>query len=146
MKTFKIQFRVDYLDTDAMAIVHHSRYFRYLERWRVEWMRETGMSYANLELEGYFLPLRSAQMKYLQTLRFDDLVTIEGEIHVVRKTQFEVHYRLYRDGVLTTTATTVHVVVKRSLNESGDIKWDPIRIPKEWINLWHQPKEPKSST
>lgn len=44
---FAHQIRVRFSETDAMGIVHHSRYLPYLEETRVEYLRSIGQSYAD---------------------------------------------------------------------------------------------------
>lgn len=145
MSEFKLDIRVDYVDTDAMGIVHHASYFRWLERARVEWLRASGLSYAKLEAEGYFLPLLSAEIQYHQPLRFDDRATILLSIGEFSKSRIPVHYKVFCEDRLTTSASTVHVLMKKSnkVNEAGSAKesasWRPIAIPEEWKNLWQSP-------
>jgi Predicted thioesterase len=45
----EIEVRVRYSETDQMGVVYHSNYLNYLELSRVEWLRELGFSYAELE-------------------------------------------------------------------------------------------------
>jgi len=44
--------RVRFAETDAMGIVHHSRYLPYLEAARVEFLREAGHPYDRLRDDG----------------------------------------------------------------------------------------------
>ncbi len=48
----KISFRVRYGETDQMGVVYHGNYAQYLEMGRVEWLRELGISYKNMEKNG----------------------------------------------------------------------------------------------
>lgn len=126
-KKFQISARVDYVDTDAMQVMHHASYFRYLERCRVEWLRSQGLDYKNLESQGYALPLRSAEIKYLKPLVFDDLFEVTLGVGVLQNSRFILEYEIYREGVLCTTARTEHVCCKF---DGG--KLVPIKIPEEW--------------
>ena len=49
MHSFETSIRVRYAETDAMGIVHHSRYFVWLELARVEWLRSLGFDYKTME-------------------------------------------------------------------------------------------------
>ena len=44
--------RVLYYETDKMGIVHHSNYIRYMEEGRLEYMRQAGLVYTDLESRG----------------------------------------------------------------------------------------------
>lgn len=132
---FKMEFQVDYVDTDAMGVVHHSRYFRWFERVRVEWLRSIGLSYREMELEGYILPLSDASIKYRRPLYFDDRPTIEVSVKRIRIAGVELEYKIYVRGELATTASTSHVVCKKGEGEEEG-EWNPVRIPEKWRTIW----------
>jgi acyl-CoA thioester hydrolase len=135
---FEIAFQVDYLDTDAMGIVHHSRYCRYLERARVRWLDQIGVNYATLEREGYALPLTGLALEYLRPLRFDDQALVRVRVDEVGKARMKLAYEIWdsENTVLLTRASTEHVLLR---NEK------PVRIPENWRVKWQQQKEQKSS-
>lgn len=143
MSKFEYKFQVAYADTDAMVVMHHAAYFRYLEQSRIEWLRELGLDYKTMEREGYFLPLRHASIEYMKPLKFDDAVTIallleeSGRVHVTLR------YELYVNEVLMAKARTEHVLCQK--NAEGKLK--PCRIPEEWRkkSQWQPQNEPKSS-
>jgi len=49
MNVFETKIRVRYAETDAMGVVHHSRYFVWLELARVEWLKSLGINYKDME-------------------------------------------------------------------------------------------------
>ena len=49
MKEHKIVIRVRYAETDQMGVVYHGNYAQYFEIGRVEWLRNQGVSYKELE-------------------------------------------------------------------------------------------------
>ena len=135
---FEMPFQVDYVDTDAMGIMHHSRYCRYLERARVRWLETLGLKYADLEKGGYTLPLTGLALEYLKPLRFDDRGFVRLRVEAGRA-RMTISYELVSDpsGVLLTRATTEHVLL---------LNMKPVRIPEEWREKWQQQKEQRSST
>ncbi|MEE9386198.1 MAG: acyl-CoA thioesterase [Nannocystaceae bacterium] len=70
------RFRVLYADTDAMRVMYHGNYARYLEQARVEFMRQRGLIYAEMETQGLGLPVSDASISYLQPSVYDDQVTV----------------------------------------------------------------------
>lgn len=146
---FRQSFRVEYIDTDAMAVVHHASYWRWLERARVEWMRAQGMTYLELERQGWGLPLSSAEIRYLRPLVFDDEGLIELTIRQLGQSDVTLGYRLYKimadSKKLVTEAATHHVACRRKETEKG-VRWIPARLPEEWRNLWLSQSAPKPST
>ncbi len=74
------QHRVSYGETDAMGVVYYANYLHLFERSRNEIIRASGMSYAEVERRGIFLPVRQADCRYRVPLRYDDLAWIKGGI------------------------------------------------------------------
>lgn len=71
-----VKLRVIYADTDQMGVVYHGTYARYLEAARVEFMRDAGQTYADVEAAGYALPLTDLQISYLSPARYDDILSV----------------------------------------------------------------------
>ena len=68
--------RVRFAETDAMGIVHHSRYLPYLEEARVEYLRHLGHPYVELRAEGVDYAVLEVFVQYRQPLRFDESVQV----------------------------------------------------------------------
>lgn len=68
--------RVIYADTDQMGVVYHGTYPRFLEAARVEFMRDAGHVYADLEAAGFALPLTDLSISYLAPARYDDVLSV----------------------------------------------------------------------
>ena len=49
----------NYYETDKMGIVHHSNHIRWMEEARLDYMKQSGMDYADVERNGIIMPLRS---------------------------------------------------------------------------------------
>ena len=48
---------VRYAETDMMGVVHHSRYYPWFEQARTDFIKETGLTYSDMERMGILLPL-----------------------------------------------------------------------------------------
>lgn len=68
--------RVIYADTDRMGIVYHGAYLRFMERARVEFMRNLDVVYAQMERRGYGLPVTDLAVTYLAPARYDDVISM----------------------------------------------------------------------
>lgn len=90
---FSHQVRVRFAETDAMGIVHHSRYFPMLEEARVAYLRHIGHPYHELRADGDMAVLE-VSLRYRQALRFDELVDIHVALHAVTRTTFQMQYAL----------------------------------------------------
>ncbi len=72
-----LQLRVRYSETDQMGTFYNSRALEWFECGRSELMRrKMGMSYADMETRGSFLPLVEAHLEFQGGARFDDLLDI----------------------------------------------------------------------
>lgn len=106
--------RVRFAETDAMGIVHHSRYLPYLEEARVEYLRSIGHPYHEIHEAGTDLAVLEAFVQYRLPLRFDDLVDVHLLMAQTTRTTFQMAYLLCVDNAAHATAVTVHGAVINS--------------------------------
>jgi acyl-CoA thioester hydrolase len=116
MEFHEIQFRVRYAETDQMGFVHHANYLVYFEMGRVELLRSKGLSYRDLEAEGFLLVVVQASCKYYRPARYDDLLTLRTRVVRVTPARIEHHYQLFRDGELLAEGQTTLACVDRAGN------------------------------
>ena len=72
--------RVRYAETDQMGVVHHANYLIYLEESRTRLMYERGCSYAELERQGWALPVRRAELRYRAPAYYDEELAIRTHV------------------------------------------------------------------
>lgn len=116
--------RVRFAETDAMGIVHHSRYLPYLEEARVEYLRALGHPYTELRAEGVDYAVLEAFVQYRRPLQFDDVVDVHLRLGAATRATFQMAYLLTVAGEVRATAVTVHGCV----SEAGR----PVRMPA-WL-------------
>lgn len=119
--------RVRFAETDAMGIVHHSRYLPYLEEARVEYLRHLGHPYAALRADGVDYAVLEAYVQYRKPLRFDEEVVVHLHLGATTRATFQMGYLLTVDGEPRATAVTVHGCV----NADGR----PVRMPAWLLEL-----------
>ncbi len=76
MEAFKVVVRVRYAETDRMGHAYYANYFQWFEVGRVEFLRDVGASYKELEDSGTFLPVSETNCKYLESAQYDDELEI----------------------------------------------------------------------
>lgn len=103
--------RVRFAETDAMGIVHHSRYLPYLEETRVEYLRDIGHPYSTSRGSGLDAAVVECRLRYLIPLRFDDLFTVHLRVATTTRATFSIDYLIMVNGEATTLATTRHAYV-----------------------------------
>lgn len=89
--------RVRYAETDASGISHHSAYVSWLEAGRVEWLREAGLSYRDLERQGYNLPVIELHIRYVAASRFDDALVVRTALSDLRSRGLRFSYDVVTD-------------------------------------------------
>ncbi|MBF7096188.1 acyl-CoA thioesterase [Alkalibacter mobilis] len=69
--------KVNYYETDAMGIVHHSNYIRWFEEARIDYLEHLGLPYHKLEELGITLPVLHVDCTYKSPARFGDEFVIK---------------------------------------------------------------------
>ena len=104
----KISFRVRYGETDQMGVVYHGNYAQYLEMGRVEWLRNLGISYKEMEKNGIMLPVVSLRLDFKKSAFYDDLITVETKLKKLPLVKIEFDYTIYNEnGEILALANTV---------------------------------------
>ena len=122
-----MRLRVRFAETDQMGIAHHSSYVLWMEAARVEWLRERGVSYVEMERSGVSLAVSGVNINYRAAAYFDDEVEVETQLVEGKSRRFRYVYRLTRasDRTLLATGETVHTPV----DHSGRA----IRLSRDWL-------------
>lgn len=85
--------RVLYADTDAMGVVYHGSYIRYLEHARIEFLRAHDTIYAEVEAAGFAVPVTELSVRYTGPARFDDLLTLRAGLVLQSRARLLFAYR-----------------------------------------------------
>jgi acyl-CoA thioester hydrolase len=88
--------RVPFFETDAMGLVHHANYVRFLELARIRWMDEHHRPYREYVAEGLHFATTRVELDYLRGLRFDDEVEIAVWLAWARGASLRMEYALAR--------------------------------------------------
>jgi acyl-CoA thioester hydrolase len=100
--------RVRYRETDAQGIVNNADYLSYFEVGRVEWLRAAGLSYRELEKEGYGLVVVEALARYKRPAFFDDELTVRTELIELKRASLSFGYTVLRGDEVLVTGRTLH--------------------------------------
>ena len=109
--------RVNYSETDQMGVVYHARYLIWLDIARTEHLRQSGMSYRELEASGLRLAVSEVAIRYRQPARYDDSIRIRCWLREVasRKVDFGYAIEHAEDGRLLATASTSLLALDSSM-------------------------------
>ena len=121
---FSHRIRVRFAETDAMGIVHHSRYLPYLEEARVEYLRHLGHPYSEMRKDGVDHSVLECFVQYRKPLRFDEEIDVHLVVAKVTRATFQIAYLVTVGDDIRARAVTAHGCV----NALGR----PVRMP-EWF-------------
>jgi acyl-CoA thioester hydrolase len=108
-----LEIRVRYAETDRMGFLHHSHYPVYFEAGRTELLRQRGISYRDIEDQGFFLVVARMECKFKKPARYDDLLRLRTIVQRVTPVRIEHRYEVYRDEILLTEAASTIACVDR---------------------------------
>lgn len=106
MSMNQIDIRPRYCECDPMGVAHHATFPIWFEMGRTELLRETGVSYRELEAEGVFLAVVRLDVRYKSPARYDDQLILETRLGPVGRVKIEHEYTLRRDDVVVATGKT----------------------------------------
>lgn len=113
MITSRAQVTVRYAETDMMGVVYHANFLPWFEIGRTTLLKEMGLSYRQLEDDGYRLPVLEVAVKYLRPAVYDDVITVVTFLREKPLLRIRLEYEVRRGAELLATGTTVHAFIDR---------------------------------
>jgi acyl-CoA thioester hydrolase len=104
--------RVQFYETDAQGVLHHSNYFRLFEEARGELLRSLGIPYSKLREEGYEVVLLEAECRFKKPILYDEEVCVEIRLDSMDRYFFGFSYRLSVENDLRAEGKTKHCFVR----------------------------------
>ena len=109
----EIAIRVRYAETDRMGLLHHANYLVYFEQGRTELLRTKGLSYKDLEDQGYLLVLTKIEVKYRWPARYDDLLNLKTTVTRTTTVRIDHRYELFCEGRLLAEGSSTLACIDR---------------------------------
>lgn len=120
----KIQIRISYADTDQMGVVYYGNYLTFFERGRTEFFRQVGISYKDIEAQGFVFPVIYAECNYFAPAQYDDIIDIETKLTEITAASITCSYEIKCEGKLLVKGKTKHPFVSKATLK-------PVRFVKE---------------
>jgi acyl-CoA thioester hydrolase len=111
------EFRVRYSETDQMGVVYHTNYLVWCEIGRTDFIRTSGLTYAELERRGVLLAVAEATIRYHAAARYDDVIRVQTTLAAVRSRAVTFDYLISNAGTGERLASAQTVLV--SLDRHG---------------------------
>ena len=86
--------KIYYYETDRMGIVHHSNYIKIFEEARMDFMAQTGLSYAEIESAGVMMPILNVECSYKKPLSFNEPFSVLSEITKCNGVTVDIEYTI----------------------------------------------------
>ncbi len=94
MLIHKTHIRVRYAETDQMQYAYYGKYLEYFEVGRAEMMRDYGLTYKQIEENGYHMPVYEAFVKYKNPAFYDELLEIETKVVELPKSKVHIDHQI----------------------------------------------------
>ncbi len=132
MLSAEAKIRVRYAETDRMGYVYYGNYATYYEVARGELVRKIGVTYVQLEDDGYFLPIAELRVKYIKPALYDELLTVRVTLKNFESAKLEFEYQVFNQkGELINTGYTLQVFINGKTRR-------PTRPPKYFVKAIEQ--------
>jgi acyl-CoA thioester hydrolase len=106
--------RVRYSETDQMGIVYYGNYAQYFEVARVEFLRNLGFVYKELEDDGVIMPVVRYETDYKFPAKYDEELSIVTSIKTLPTSKITFDYEVFNpEDTLVCTAKVILVFVNK---------------------------------
>ncbi len=127
MPPFSYPFKVSWVETDALAVVHFSNYFRYFERAEQEFYMQAGSSQGNvMEKYGIAFPRVEARCTYESPMKFGDTGRTELSLVEIADKAVRIGFEITND---TTGKKAAHGVMTLVCVDTE--RWRAVSIPDD---------------
>ncbi len=123
---FKADFRVAFRDVDLHNVLHHSNYFYYCEKGRVELLRSVNLPYKKIMEMGIGLMLVECKLKFIAPVKFEDILNIHMATDKMGNSSFRILYSMEVDGKIVSEGYTHHVCMNLTSKK-------PVRLPEKLL-------------
>jgi acyl-CoA thioester hydrolase len=134
------EFRVRYSETDQMGVVYHTNYLVWCEIGRTDFIRTTGLTYAELERRGVLLAVAEANIRYHAAARYDDLIRVDTTLAAIRSRAVTFDY------LITNGDTAERLASARTVLVSLDRRGRPVTLPDDFRGQLEQTRRETRAT
>lgn len=109
------QINVRFSEVDAMHIVWHGNYVKFLEDGREAFGRAFGLGYYDVYDFGYMTPIVKVELDYKRQVKYGDVVEVKTIFESLDAAKISFRYELTRlpDGALVAKGRTIQVFLDR---------------------------------
>lgn len=110
--------KAQYHETDQMGIIHHSNYVKWMEEARIDFMKELGFGYGEVEKRGIVSPVAGVSVSYKKPVLFDDVVEISVSVKKYSGVVLELAYEFFN---VTRSEVCTEASSKHCFTRNGEL-------------------------
>lgn len=109
--------KINYYETDAMQIVHHSNYIRFMEESRTDALERIGLPYNEMERQGVLIPVLGVNCQYKHPARYGDTILVNVGVKEYSGVKIIMEYTITNKatGEILVTGETKHCFTDTNL-------------------------------
>jgi len=132
--TSELEIKIRFSETDAMGIVWHGNYIKYMEDGREHWSSIHGLSYMDVYSHGLFTPIVKSELDHKRSLKFGETAIIKTRYIDSPAAKIIFEYEMLRKS-------DMKVVLKgRTVQVFTDSKENLMLNIPECVKIWKQKK------
>ena len=107
-----VEFKVEFYDVDAMGVVWHGNYVKYMELGRCALLDKIGYDYNEMKESNYAFPVASLKLKYIKPLMFKQTAIIKAVLSEYEN-RIKIEYFIYdkESGELVTKGESIQMAL-----------------------------------
>ena len=113
MTTGETTIRVRYAETDRMGLLHHANYLVYFEQAHTDLLRSLGLTYKDMEDQGFLLVVTKVEVRFRRPARYDDLLTVRTTVEKTTMVRIDHRYEVFCEGQLLAEGSSTLACVDR---------------------------------
>ena len=121
--------------TDHAGVMWHGSYVSWLEEARIEALNQVGITYMELSLQGFEMPVVSLEINYIRALRHGEIVLLESNCLPREGARWPWVTRFMKENDVVAKARVELVLIQRSGNNLRVIKSIPEQISSPLLKL-----------
>ncbi len=109
-----VEILVRYAETDQMKFAHHSNYIIWFEHGRIQLLNKLGFPYAELEKDGYLIPVLEVHAHFKKYAKFDETLKLKTIIPKLPAAKQLFEYEVFNlDGEMICSGSSVHTFMNK---------------------------------
>lgn len=126
---------VHFYDVDAVQIVWHGNYIKYMENGREAFGEKYGIAYMDIFDNGYVVPIADLKIRYLNTVKLGERLVVETTYVPAQSAKMIFDYTIYResDQTIVAKATTTQLF----MTHDGEFELSTPDFYRAWRKKWN---------